>query len=113
VVTRPEFTSATSDDGRVTALYHELFQRDPRSVEVQLASDFFKAHNFYDPNLNRGAKPTGKTGDKKDPNDMAMMMGNANDSIKNAGDAVDRRPLTLWEEYAQALLFTNEIAYVN
>ena len=44
---------------------------------------------------------------------MAMMMGNANDSIKNAGDAVDRRPLTLWEEYAQALLFTNEIAYVN
>jgi hypothetical protein len=34
-------------------------------------------------------------------------------TIQNEGEFVERRPLTVWEEYAQALLFTNEIAYVN
>jgi hypothetical protein len=33
--------------------------------------------------------------------------------IQNLGDKVERRPLTPWETYAQALLFTNEAAYVN
>ena len=68
VVTRPEFVSATDDNGRVSALYHELFQRDPRSVEVQLAADFFKAHNFYDPNLNNRPRNTGsKNGERRIP----------------------------------------------
>jgi hypothetical protein len=33
--------------------------------------------------------------------------------VRNEGEMVERRPLTVWEEYAQALLFTNEMAYVN
>ena len=34
-------------------------------------------------------------------------------AIQNEGEVVDRRPLTAWETYAQALLFSNEAAYVN
>ena len=34
-------------------------------------------------------------------------------AIRNEGEIVERKPLTVWEQYAQALLFTNEIAYVN
>jgi hypothetical protein len=34
-------------------------------------------------------------------------------AIQNTGDFVERRPLTNWEAYAQALLFSNELAYVN
>ncbi len=33
--------------------------------------------------------------------------------VRNQGEKVDRRPLTEWEQYAQALLFTNEVVYVN
>jgi len=33
--------------------------------------------------------------------------------IKNRGELVERKPLTPWETYAQALLLSNEAAYVN
>jgi hypothetical protein len=38
---------------------------------------------------------------------------NGRAAIRNDGDPVDRKPLTVWEQYAQALLFGNEIVYVN
>ena len=34
-------------------------------------------------------------------------------SIRNEGEIVDRRALSDWETYAQALLLSNEAAYVN
>ena len=34
-------------------------------------------------------------------------------SIKNKGAIIERTPLTPWETYAQALLLSNEAAYVN
>jgi hypothetical protein len=46
--------------------------------------------------------------------EMAMQKkGGARATIRNEGDLVERKPLTPWEQLAQALLFTNEIAYVN
>jgi hypothetical protein len=33
--------------------------------------------------------------------------------IRNEGAIVERKPLAVWERYAQALLFTNEVTYVN
>ena len=38
---------------------------------------------------------------------------NGRAAIRNEGEGVDRKPLTVWEQYAQALLFGNEIVYVN
>ena len=38
---------------------------------------------------------------------------NGRAAIKNDGFRVSRRPLNAWETYAQALLFSNEAAYVN
>ena len=43
----------------------------------------------------------------------AQMKGSAKEGIQNEGEMVERKPLTLWEEYAQALLFTNEAAFVK
>ena len=34
-------------------------------------------------------------------------------AIQNEGELVSRAPLSPWEAYAQALLFSNELAYVN
>ena len=44
---------------------------------------------------------------------MANRKGDGKRAIQNEGDVVERKPLNTWEEYTQALLFTNEIAYVN
>ena len=33
--------------------------------------------------------------------------------VQNSGEIIERKPLTAWESYAHALLFTNESAYVN
>jgi len=38
---------------------------------------------------------------------------NGRAAIRNEGEVVDRSPLTPWEQYAQALLFANEMVYVN
>ena len=34
-------------------------------------------------------------------------------TIINDGDIIERRPLSIWESYAHAILFSNESAYVN
>jgi hypothetical protein len=122
VTSRPEFLAAKDDAGRVRAIYQVLFQRAPRPEEVRFAADFYNAkvvasregqlasakqQAAEDIRLNRRLKQQqmqqNKPGRKK----------NAKQGIQNEGDFVERRPLTVWEEYAQALLFTNEIAYVN
>jgi hypothetical protein len=43
------------------------------------------------------------------------MMGSSDGvrAISNRGQFVERKPLTPWETYAQALLLSNEAAYVN
>ena len=46
--------------------------------------------------------------------DTEMMGRNdGNRAIRNEGDYVERKPLTPWETYIQALLLSNEAAYVN
>ena len=34
-------------------------------------------------------------------------------AIRNQGEIVERKPLTPWETYAQALMLSNEASYVN
>jgi len=113
VTTRPEFLAAGSDASRVRALYLVLFQREPRPAEVRLAAEFFYAHNpakvFKAPDR---ANDANKGPTLKSQKDKAMT-NNQTKAIQNDGEMVERKPLTLWEEYAQALLFTNEVAYVN
>ena len=46
--------------------------------------------------------------------DTEMMGRNdGNRAIRNEGAYVERKPLTPWETYVQALLLSNEAAYVN
>ena len=122
VTSRPEFTSAKDDPGRVKALYEVLFQRAPRGDEVRAAMQFVRASQADDA---QDAEEEAKD-DKKDPRAKRkeekrtnrpppemMRRGAGRGAIRNEGEMVERRPLTVWEQYAQALLFTNEIAYVN
>ena len=58
------------------------------------------------------ATDTAEMGAKK----KALERANRSDALKaiqNKGEVVDRKTLTPWETYAQALLFSNEASYIN
>ena len=109
IVSRPEFPPLTlkgieADRARITALHRIIFQRMPRKDEyrmglefVQIESQDWDANNFAAKNVSKGGRN--------------RMDGRA--EIKNEGFRVSRRALNQWETYAQALLFSNEAAYVN
>lgn len=109
MVARQEFTTAKDDQGRVEALYRIVFQRLPLDVETRLGMDFV-SEALEDPaiqvasiNLRRGLS-------QRSP---ASGRSGTTAPVHNQGEVVERKPLTAWERYAQALLFANEIMYVN
>jgi hypothetical protein len=121
VTSRPEFEAAKDDAGRVAAIYQTLFQRAPRPEEVRFATEFLAARGAV------GGGAAQLAGAKAAGNDRAAIIAarraamkqpikrklNGRQAIQNEGERVERRPLTDWEQYAQALLFTNEMVYVN
>jgi hypothetical protein len=136
VTTRPEFIEAKDNAGRVAALYEVLYQRPPRPAEVEAAKDFLKsagsdeqvasADSSSEATLDhpltraeiKAAQRAKLVAAAKLARDRklaaaAKKIKGYRQPIKNEGEIVDRKPLTAWEQYAQALLFTNEIAYVN
>ena len=114
VAARPEVAGASDDLARVIALYRIIFQRNPKPLEIKMAMTFVGTEGKaqvgvvaaapVDPKLN--AKIAAKRAEAKKNRDGTK-------AIQNEGEIVERRPLTPWETYAQALLFSNEAAYVN
>jgi hypothetical protein len=54
-----------------------------------------------------------RAAEREKNNKMSINRSDATRAVRNDGDYVARKPLTPWETYAQALLFSNEAAYVN
>ena len=112
IVARPEVIAAPDDLGKVFALYHVIFQRNPKPMEIQLALQFVTTEAKNQPQVApiAASKPAmrlaSKKGGGKNYTDAAR-------AIQNQGEIVERKPLTPWETYAQALLFSNEASYVN
>jgi hypothetical protein len=113
VAARPEITGAYDDLARVINLYRIVFQRNPTKVEIDMAMKFVRGENNAQTQVAAApvdAKATGKVAAKRDEMRMSR---DGTKAIQNVGLVVERRPLTPWETYAQALLFSNEAAYVN
>jgi hypothetical protein len=118
--TRPEFTQAKNDSERLFQLYRIIFQRAPHPEEVRLGLQFVAieqtkqtkieannaAQNVKREQAQQAAKK--KTNEKK--NGGAL---DGSRPIINEGETVAVKPLTPWESYTQALLFSNEASYVN
>ncbi len=138
MMARPEFTQATSDEAKVTALYRIILQRTPKPQEIALAQKFIEAEKPNDPPPSSNPKPPpvtppspspteapammsmmemdkGKEADKAKDATMMTMMSNIGPkaAIRNQGNAVQRKPLSAWESFAQTLLMVNEMSYVN
>ena len=131
VTSRPEFVNAKDDYARVRAIYQVLFQRSPKPEEVKFAANFYDATvtqpggpavananaNNRNPAQNERERLREQRIKQRQAERMAQQK-KAGDRqgkrpVRNEGEMVERKPLSVWEEYAQALLFTNELAYVN
>jgi hypothetical protein len=107
VVNRDAFQNAGSDEERITFLYELYFQRQPGAEEVRLGREFVGAYQSSSAGpapaaaAARGAAARGQRGARG-----AQARG-------RGAAAAPRLPLSGWQEYAHALLLTNEAAFVN
>jgi Protein of unknown function (DUF1553) len=120
LIARPEIQKTIDNDEKVRWLYRIMFQRLPRTDELALARTFLHdvQPNTALPSEENLASAPGKNGRRFDkraelPAQAKRRENGKFSAIQNAGELVERRPLTAWEAYAQALLFANELAYVD
>ena len=116
ILARPEMLSGSADVNRILAAYRIIFQRTARPSELQMGMAFIQKEAAQQAQVEEGMKNmvvnAGKRADQKASRKLA-----GNDAkfgaIKNEGTTVQRKTLTPWETYVQALLFANEAAYAN
>jgi hypothetical protein len=101
LVARADFKALTSDEERVKLLYELVYQRDPKSVEVELGVNFV-AQSPESETVPKMAIPQ-----NVNPIRQKRLEGSF------AAIPADRQPLTPWEKYAHALLQANEAMFVN
>jgi hypothetical protein len=105
VVNRDAFQNADSDDARIQFLYELFFQRPATTEEIAAGHDFvgsFQASTAAAAPQPAAQPARGQRG--------ARGQGRGRGA---AQPAPVRIPLSAWQEYAHALLLTNEAAFVN
>ena len=125
VLTHPTVLKAENTAGaRINAIYKILFQRSPkgadratgRTAEVELALKFLGEEKRQEPQMVEANKALAERSTKLAKERYEQNVNRGNDtmgSIQNEGKIVERKPLDAWETYVQALLLSNEAAYVN
>lgn len=115
IVARKDVAGVTEDLTRIINIHKVLFQRQPTKSEIQLAYMFINTEAKNQPQMTDNMKKINeKLAKQADENDDIMTRrDDGYRAIQNDGQFVERRPLTAWETYVHALLFSNEAAYVN
>ena len=119
IIDRPEVETAPDNLGRIFAIYRVIFQRDPKPDEIKMALQFVGHEMTNSPQSPVAAQQEQKVAARKmDRAKAKAQQGGKNRyggmaPIKNPGEFIERTPLTPWETYAQALLLSNEAAYLN
>jgi Protein of unknown function (DUF1553) len=105
------------DDDVIRAVYRVVFQRTPNAIELEKAAKFLQLENARQKDfeqqqrglLAKAQQRAEKTLDaEKSRNSIA-----ARATVVNEGRLVERTALKPWEALVQALLFSNEAAYLN
>jgi hypothetical protein len=109
VVNREAFQSAASDEARIAFLYELFFQRPPNEQEVQAGRTFVAEFRSSGPEP--AAPASAGRGRRGAPPDAAQ--GARGQGRRGRGAAPPRLPLSGWQEYAHALLLTNEAAFIH
>ncbi|MEI7776768.1 MAG: DUF1553 domain-containing protein, partial [Verrucomicrobiota bacterium] len=119
IVKRPEIVQAVRDgsDRGIVAVYRVILQRNPTASERARAIDFLlKEKRELDTTKADAAKLTqdaAKMADKKAKTAQMQTARSATAAIQNEGEMVQRVAFSTWETLVQALLFSNEAAYIN
>jgi mono/diheme cytochrome c family protein len=105
VVNRKEFKGQKTDEDRIRYLYELFFQRLPLQEEIKNGLEFVAA--------SRASEKTASEATDVQP--VANVAGQVNQRKRPASQTsrTTRKPLTGWQEYAHALLLTNEASFVN
>jgi hypothetical protein len=118
VVNRDAFKDAGSDEARITLLYELFFQRPPRDEEISAGKEFvagFQPSSAIPqvPAQQQGVRGRGRRG--AGAADGPQGRGERGGRAGRAGGPPQpvRLPLSGWQEYAHALLLTNEAVFVN
>jgi Protein of unknown function (DUF1553) len=91
---RNDFPAEGSTQDKVKFFYRTAFQRVPSQQEMDLAMDFIGTNESAEEAAKSTSVPvTGKTPPKTPPTQM--------------------QPLSVWERYAQVVLMSNELLFVN
>jgi hypothetical protein len=136
IMDREDVKACTTDPDRLKKLYEIIYQRWPKEKEVELATAYLRSQSTLGqepvvvaktdgpPDLSKMTKEERrahlaaefrkrKLAEKglMDPRRQSTAM---KEAVRDpSAEKVDRSPLTAWEKYAQALLMTAEMAYVN
>ena len=115
IVARAEVAGAGDDLARIIGLYRVVFQRAPKPVEIQLAMQFVTIEAKNQPTQSPAEEKAanGRIASRKSGKSKGTGRYDSMNAIQNQGNLVERRPLTAWETYTQALLFSNEASYIN
>ncbi len=117
VVHRPEIVQAVREgsDRGINAVYRVVLQRLPTPIERQRAMAFLLKENKEQATVKVDAQKinqeAAKLADKKAKAAQNSKLNTA--AIQNEGEMVQRVAFSPWETLVQALLFSNEAAYVN
>jgi hypothetical protein len=119
IVKRPEIVNAVAverdTDKGITAIFRIVLQRSPSPLERKLALNFLlnekKAQEEEKAQTAQLTMDAAKTA--QDKVRRAQNTNNGRNAIANEGEAVQRVTFSPWETLVQALLFSNEAAYVN
>jgi hypothetical protein len=117
IVKRPEIVLGVRDgtDRGINAVYRVVLQRLPTPTERQRAINFLVAEAKMQAAVKAEANELNKTAEKAAQRNLknSQAMNTARSAIVNEGELVQRVAFSPWETLVQALLFSNEAAYVN
>ena len=111
IVERKDFTSRKDDPGRIAALYEIIFQRPPKPEEIEIGLAYLD--DLKRALASQAANPVVAPSQMPPPRQRRHDYTDFRIPIDNKGPFVERRPLTAWEQYAQGLLFANEVTFVE
>jgi hypothetical protein len=115
LVASDAFKSCRTDTERVEQLYQRIYQRLPTELEQQLARDFVTWDAV--PTATAAAPVRVASADlTPQQRRQEMQLARRNEQAARQRDVAAKSkpaPLTVWEEYAHALLQANEFSFVN
>jgi hypothetical protein len=114
LVSLKEFSDCIGDEARVNFLYERIYQRPPREEELKLAIDFVSQAPEVETTSNDGAVQA-VSNDRRPlrQKQFAKQQQQRMERSRGGSGSQKRAPLTVWQEYAHALMQANEASFVN